>query len=109
MKHGCPRSPEAQLREFANQNKELVIRARSPPIKRNAQYSFHSHVSKGIGSQGLRNGPLYGYSSMITIAKKSNNITVNDRHTAHTDSLKVILNIYFASIFPIFASANGQH
>ena len=106
VKHGCPWSPEAQEQQFANQNKELVIRARSPPINRNAQYSYHSHVSKGIGSQGLRNGRLYGYSSMIIIVKKSNNIAVNDRPTAHTDSLNVIRNICFASSFPILLSGN---
>ena len=43
---------------------------------------------------------------MIIIVKKSNNIVVNDRPTAHTDSLNVIRNICFASSFPILLSGN---
>jgi len=109
VKRGCPRSPKAQEQKFVNQNKELVKRSRIPPINRNAQNSFHSHVSKGIGSQGLRNGPLYRYSSMITITKKSNNIAVNDKPTAHTDSLNVVRNMCFASSFPILLSGKKQH
>lgn len=109
MRNGYPRSPEAQEREYANQNKELVIRARSPPINRNAQYSSHSHVSKGIGSHGLRNGPLYGYSSIIIIVEINRNIAALNSPMVHPKSGTIIRNMFFASSFPILLSGKRQH
>jgi hypothetical protein len=46
---------------------------------------------------------------MIIIGKKNKNIAANDKATAHTDSSKVILNMFFASSFPILLSGKGQH
>ena len=108
-KRGYPRSPEAQAREFENQNKKLVIRAWSPPINRNAQHSYHSHVSKGIGSHGLRNGPLYGYSSIIIIVEINRNIAALNSPMVHLNSGKIMRNMFFASSFPILLSGKRQH